>query len=271
MAEFISARENINFKSVLGWVTALHCLLISFIFLGGKFRQPQKIALLQLLPQGALVKGNAGVASPVPSPVKAPVPKPEKPLTAPAPKPVSKPMAKPSTPTPSKPNSAFSVNLKEVKRLPVSSPIASSKAVSAPAQVSPVENSAMNANDIKNRLQGRVGKAGVASASADGQSGTWNGVKETSEVNAYFVLIRDVYYQSWSQPSLGVNNKLTAILKIRLGKSGNILKTTLEQSSGNVLFDHSIQEVAREVKSVGAPLPEVLGTQFADISIVFEF
>ncbi|MBX7158387.1 MAG: TonB C-terminal domain-containing protein [Verrucomicrobiae bacterium] len=129
----------------------------------------------------------------------------------------------------------------------------------------------MNANDIKNRLQGRVGKAGVASASADGQSGAWNGVKETSEANAYFVLIRDVYYQSWNQPALGADNKLAAILKIRVGKSGNILKTTLEQSSGNAIFDHSIQEVARKVKSVGAPLPEVLGAQFADISIVFEF
>lgn len=265
MTSFIGTSE--NFKSILGWVTFFHIILILLLFFVPKFRQPKKITLLQLLPQGALVKGDAGLNPPLPQPIKSPSPSLKE--SIPPQKTVTKPITKPAPPLPaSKPTP--SINLKEVKRTSTSKTI-TPKPLSTPAQNPVSQSPTLNANDIKNRLQGRVGKAGVASASADGQSGVWNGVQETSEANAYFVLIRDIYYQAWNQPTLGVDKKLAAILKIRVGKQGNILNTTLEQSSGNVILDNSIQAAARTVKTLGTPLPEVLGTQFADISIVFEF
>ena len=108
------------------------------------------------------------------------------------------------------------------------------------------------------------------SATADGQSGVWNG-STSSEASAYFALIRDVYYQAWQQPKADLTKKWAAILKIRVNKKGDILKASLEQNSGYLLLDQSVQQVARLVKTIGTPLPDVLGNQFADISIVFEF
>jgi TonB family protein len=265
MTPFISTSE--NFKSILGWVTFFHIIFILLLFFIPKFHQPKKIVLLQLLPQGALVKGETGLNPPIPQPAKAP----SHPLKEPVlpQKIVTKPITKPTPSIPAQ-KPTPSINLKEVKRTSTSKPV-TPKPLPTPAQKPVSQAPTLNASDIKNRLQGRVGKAGVASASADGQSGAWNGVQETSEANAYFVLIRDIYYQAWNQPTLGVDKKLAAILKIRVGKQGNILNTTLEQSSGNVILDNSIQAAARTVKTLGTPLPEVLGTQFADISIVFEF
>ena len=109
------------------------------------------------------------------------------------------------------------------------------------------------------------------SATADGQSGAWNGSTSSSEASTYFVLIRDVYYQAWQQPIVDLTQKWATILKIRVNKQGQVLSAKIEQSSGYAPLDTSVKQVARLVKSIGSPLPDVLGTQFADISIVFEF
>ena len=263
--------EKNYFKTVVIVVTLLHLVVISFLF-WGKFSKPsqQKITLLQLLPQGALVKGSP-TANPSSTPVKtAPTPPQkttQKPITSP-----------PSTPVKTKPSST-SINLKEVKRQAATKPAVAPnlKTVSRPATPtdqsasrSPSPSSQASASQIKNRLQNSIGKAGVMNATADGQSGAWNG-SSSSEASSYFALIRDVYYQVWQQPTPDLSQKWATVLKIRVNKQGNILSATIEQNSGYPPLDQSVKQVARLVKTIGAPLPDVLGNQFADISIVFEF
>ena len=268
-----NSQEPIPFKNILIGVALIHLFALSFFLFGPLAKAPQKkITLLQMLPMGNLVKGQPN-ASAIPSPA------------SPAPQSIPRPPSPPSEKvakkvSPSQPvktsSSSLKVNLNEIKR---STPQTHSnlKPVSRPAPLpsstpssTANANAQMNADQIKNRLQTSVGKAGVMSATADGQSGAWNGAN-SSEAAAYFVLIRDVYYQAWQQPHADLTKKWTAILKIRVNKKGDILNAVLEQNSGYSPLDQSVQQVARLVKTIGTPLPDVLGNQFADISIVFEF
>lgn len=276
--------EKVPFKLIVLTVALAHLILIGFILLGSFAKKPQqKITLLQLLPQGSLVKGSPH-ATPIPSP--APIASVPMQSSDPAPsKPVSKPPNKPVVREPVKKSEVIKpaspqINLTEVKRS-ITPPRPNLKPISRPATVSPVSTSpsasaastsasSVNASEIKNRLQTRMGKAGVMSATSDGQSGAWNG-SNSSEASAYFVLIRDIYYQTWQQPTADLSQKWAAILKIRVNKQGQVLSAVLEQNSGYAPLDASVKQVAHLVKAIGSPLPDVLGTQFADISIVFEF
>jgi len=305
--------------------------MIHFVVLGiivmltkGEAKKTKPLTIIQLLPQGDLVKGtplpktaqslsqpaSPRTASqtppspptppqppPPPEPVKTQQPKPDPQSqhqqATPPPSPVVTPFTQPkavkekTAPTTKPAPKPVKVNLKEVAReLPkdkketkktsaqavTHSPTAQPNSqTSSQAEVVSLPSTGASAGDIKDRLHGKLGKAGVSSASANGQSGVPTGSAAPSEANAYYTLIRDIYYDVWHQPPSLANKKLSTTLKIRINKNGEILSFQTQQSSGNKAMDESVLTAAKTVKTIGSPLPDVLGSDFAEISILFEF
>jgi TonB family protein len=296
------------------WVSLGH--IAAFISLGlitcSKAKPPAP-EILQLLPEGQLVRGNPGEgkesgfrtktpasqpevtpelpapadptppALPVPPPTPTPAPpKPTpKPLPTPTPKPTPTPpkpapTPPPPKPAPAKPKDTIQVNLKEITRAKPTAKSTESppkpKAKAAPAGPPATDDTpiAPDPAAMRERLAGRLGKAGVRSATADGASGVPGGTTESGANALYYARIRDVFYEAWRQPPNIEQKKLSTILKIRVGKDGSVMQANIIQPSGHPAMDASVEAAARQVTSVGAPLPATLGTEFADITIAFE-
>ncbi len=328
-----------RFRANLKWVALAHLIAVA-LMIGTSFVVTKKTpppVVLQLLPEGQLVRGDGGVpplgdsdgepagggakpSVPEPPPLPQPEPEPPKPKAPeppqPAPQPVEQkqtepdPLPKPDPvsvsqqepdpkpqPTPAPKAKPVKVQLKEVTRpsavkdapKPVQpstttttknsekNKAASAKDKSASPATDHKEgdgqgpSTGISSGELRGRLKGRLGKAGVASATADGKSGVPGGTG-TGDAAAYYSLIRDVYYNAWRQPvSVAAANKMSALLKIRISKNGSILAHEIARSSGSKEMDESVLAAARSVATIGTSLPDVLGSDFAEVTVEFEF
>lgn len=123
---------------------------------------------------------------------------------------------------------------------------------------------------IRERLARRVGRTGVSGATEQGTSGTRNPVAISPEVAAFYSHVRDVYYRAWRQP-VTQSGGLSALLKIRVDREGNIQHSILHSPSGNTAMDESVRAAAGAVTRLGRPLPAALNGETVEISITFEY
>ena len=77
--------------------------------------------------------------------------------------------------------------------------------------------------------------------------------RSASEVDKYKALIRQQVSRNWSRP-LGVPKGLQCVVNVHLTPSGEVLAATVVRSSGNPLFDRSVENAV--YKSAPLPLPQ---------------
>lgn len=140
---------------------------------------------------------------------------------------------------------------------------------------------AKNENDTKEDESGDssdkpVKKATAAQSGKKGGSGEnrgeGSGSGGASEFGWYGNMLHDRFYSEWIQPTTVVASgaKISALVRIRIEKDGNISEFKITRPSGNVVFDESIEAVAKRVTQVDS-LPAGLGDgDHYDVNINFE-
>jgi TonB family protein len=84
-------------------------------------------------------------------------------------------------------------------------------------------------------------------------------------------MIHDRFYSHWQRPTSVVRTeeKVKAVVKVRIEKDGRISNVSLVKSSGNVVMDDSVLEAAKRVTQID-PLPAAIGDSHYDVPIEFE-
>ena len=84
-------------------------------------------------------------------------------------------------------------------------------------------------------------------------------------------MIHDRFYSHWERPTSVVRSqeKLTAVIKIRIEKDGRISQVNLVKSSGNVVMDDSVMQSAQKITQID-PLPAAIHDTYYDVPIEFE-
>lgn len=298
------AAERRVFGASLALAGVIHLILIVLLAAGARRREKPRVEWIELLPEGVLTGGTPASAPPaaspaprpaeshpvaVPEPVPAPAPAPQpKPVPAPAkpapvvpapmpaaPKPppsktpVQPQVRQPSPKPPAPKKEAVKVNLEETVR--PSKAAAATPHTRGADKPAPAAGPSLDAAGVRDRLEKRLGRAGVTGAMPGvGPSGTPGG-GVPSEVASYYALIRDVYYHAWRQPGVPGRVQLAAVVRVRIAADGRVISATLERGSGDAAMDASVQAVTGVVSEIGQPLPAVLGSQFAEVTITFEF
>ena len=92
--------------------------------------------------------------------------------------------------------------------------------------------------------------------------------RSASEVDKYKVLIRQRVSRSWNRP-VGIAKGLKCVVRVRLTPSGEVLSAAVVRSSGNPIFDRSVEYAV--YKAAPLPLPEdpALFDNFRDIEFLF--
>lgn len=93
-------------------------------------------------------------------------------------------------------------------------------------------------------------------------------VRSASEVDKYKALIRQRVSRSWNRPG-GVTKGLTCVVHVRLTPGGEVLSAAVVRSSGNRIFDRSVEYAV--YKAAPLPLPEdpTLFDNFREIEFLF--
>jgi TonB family protein len=100
----------------------------------------------------------------------------------------------------------------------------------------------------------------VGEGKGKGTAGSGPGAGKPSDFGEYFSRLRDIFYGSWTPPSVPDAASLVVTLKIRVKRDGRILGYELIKSSGNSLMDGSVLEAARQITEIPA-LPDGLGKE----------
>lgn len=92
--------------------------------------------------------------------------------------------------------------------------------------------------------------------------------RAATEVDKYKALIRQRVSRSWNRP-LGVAKGLKCVVSVRLTPGGEVLSATVVRSSGNGIFDRSVEYAV--YKAAPLPLPEdpTLFDNFREIEFQF--
>ncbi|MEX2165334.1 MAG: cell envelope integrity protein TolA [Sulfuricaulis sp.] len=92
--------------------------------------------------------------------------------------------------------------------------------------------------------------------------------RSASEVDKYKVLIRQRVSRSWNRPG-GIAKGLKCVVHVRLTPKGEVLSAAVVRSSGNPIFDRSVEYAV--YKAAPLPLPEdpALFDNFRDIEFLF--
>lgn len=92
--------------------------------------------------------------------------------------------------------------------------------------------------------------------------------RAATEVDKYRALIRSRVSRSWNRPS-GVAKGLKCTVSVRLAPGGEVLSAHVVRSSGNAIFDRSVENAV--YKAAPLPLPEdpTLFDNFREIEFLF--
>jgi len=107
------------------------------------------------------------------------------------------------------------------------------------------------------KIRGSI-KAAPAKKTAPMPAVTSSGISKESlqlKHKAYFSLIRDRVQENWIYPETLDNTKVSVIVSIRIGRDGELLKSWVEQGSGNRQFDDSLLKAVQKAAPF-PPLPE---------------
>lgn len=117
--------------------------------------------------------------------------------------------------------------------------------------------------------------AGVADTVAkrgDGERTEGGGAVDGKQIDrlkaAYYEHLRDIVTNNWVAPPGALSSGLRATFVIKIEPGGEVSVSQLENSSGNLDFDLSIERAVR--KSIFPPLPEVFEGQADTVGFVFD-
>jgi colicin import membrane protein len=74
-----------------------------------------------------------------------------------------------------------------------------------------------------------------------------------SEIDRHKALIRQTVQQNWVRPA-GWTSRMECVVRVRLAPTGEVISATIVRSSGNVLFDRSVENAV--YKSSPLPMPQ---------------
>lgn len=97
---------------------------------------------------------------------------------------------------------------------------------------------------------------------------TAQAARAATAVDKYRALIRSRVSQSWNRP-VGVVKGLKCVVSVRLAPGGEVLSARVVRSSGNTVFDRSVENAV--FKAAPLPLPEdpTLFDNFREIEFLF--
>ncbi|MBI5782106.1 MAG: cell envelope integrity protein TolA [Gammaproteobacteria bacterium] len=92
--------------------------------------------------------------------------------------------------------------------------------------------------------------------------------RAATEIDKYRSLIRQRVSRSWNRP-VGVAKGLKCVVSVRLAPGGEVLSANVVRSSGNTVFDRSVENAV--YKAAPLPLPEdpTLFDNFREIEFLF--
>lgn len=88
-------------------------------------------------------------------------------------------------------------------------------------------------------------------------------------VDQYKALIRQRVTHSWSRP-LGSTKGLKCVVRVRLTPSGEVLGATVVRSSGNPVFDRSVENAVYKAEPLPLPNDPTLFDNFREIDFIFD-
>ncbi|MDP2690468.1 MAG: cell envelope integrity protein TolA [Deltaproteobacteria bacterium] len=103
---------------------------------------------------------------------------------------------------------------------------------------------------------GFIGRSGITSENLQ------------TQYREYYNIIHDRVHGQWIYPRGFEYEKVTVIVSIRIDRSGNLIKSWLEESSGNRSFDDSLINATRKAAPF-PPLPVDLEGNFLDVGLRF--
>jgi TonB family protein len=176
----------------------------------------------------------------LPEPIAAPKPTPQ-PTPAPTPKPAAKATPAPkSTPRP------------VVKKKPTPAP----KKIAAPTTAPKLAAKTASANPTAKPTSAKTASAGDGSR-AGAPNGSANGSVSAAELQNYFGAVGEEFRGCWKtyKPLFGESSggSLTAMVHVRIDRSGSVVEATLTRSTGNQDVDASIRKAFTDFKRVPAP------------------
>jgi len=227
--------------------------------------QPAEIA------SPASKKAKPAAPAPAPKPQPKPQPKPATPAKAPEPaKPKPPPEKKVHLPDKDKPKPAAPKEEKKQERAQPAQPAAPPKA--EPAGPKPEEALENVLARLRKKAQGR--EKAEAGRAAGGAASGWEDRQQELAYNEYYDQVERRVRENWIPPqNLDPERQdVMTVVSITLLPDGRVLKTLIEESSGDPLFDQSVMRAI--LKSTPLPPPPVglkqqryeLGLRFHSLS-----
>ena len=98
---------------------------------------------------------------------------------------------------------------------------------------------------------------------------TARAARAATVVDQYKALIRQRVSQSWSRP-LGSAKGLKCTVRVSLTPSGGVLAATVVKSSGNPVFDRSVENAVFKAEPLPLPNDPTLFDNFREIDFIFD-
>ena len=209
------------------------------------------------------------LAPPAPKPKPTPTPEPKaKPTPAPTPnpKPIPTPTPSPKTaqkPTPKPKTSSTPRKLmaKETPKLSQSSKVSTTVSSETPTEGSTAAGSATSGNP--GTPGGTKGGPGAPGGSVSG-----------AELQTYFKTVSNCYRQVWDKPLtvISTGQDLSAIVRLRVSASGEVLSVIMQRPTGNREVDASIEAAFPKFQKVPPPPTGLLrnGVMEENMAIIYE-
>jgi len=127
-------------------------------------------------------------------------------------------------------------------------------------------------NEEKPSTKTTTAQPGSGKGTSPGAGGHAGGTGGQSEFGWYGSMLHDRFYSEWVPPPTNVTSgaKISALVKIRIEKDGQVSGFEIIKPSGNAVFDESVATTAKRVTEVD-PLPAGLGNgEHYDVKINFE-
>ncbi len=102
-----------------------------------------------------------------------------------------------------------------------------------------------------------LARGGEGHGTGGSEAGSGGGISKgnvESRYKAYYSSIRDNVQEAWIYPEGFENRKVTIIVSVRIAKSGKLLDSWVNESSGNPRFDESLMDAIKKA-SPFPPLP----------------
>ncbi len=92
--------------------------------------------------------------------------------------------------------------------------------------------------------------------------------RAATAMDKYILLIKQKVSRNWVRP-VGTGEELQCVVRVRLAAGGEVLNAAIVRSSGNELFDRSVENAVHKASPLPLPEERELFDDFRDIEFVF--